>query len=346
MSIKNEFQVYIKDDINKEYWNSLLIKSCEANLYQAKQWSDFFKEKFRSKPFFILVKKNRQIVAQLLIFETSYFYDFKLNGIYKILLPFKNLFKILTWSYGPIIHDKENFDKILNFILIKIDEIAKKEKAIMVKNSFTPILNTHDYSKIFKSHGYRSKKWGTFIIDLKRDLDDIWTNIKKETRKNIRRTKKKNVYIIRTKNLDETYEYCRILVEQKKRLGEKIEFEECVKWVETQLKYFYDNFNIFIAYYRNKAISGLITRDFNGIINEVGVAHSNFALKNKIYAQDMIKWEIIKWGHETGKRIYDLTGVNPYPKNKKERNIYRYKKKWGGKLIIYPIFSKSFFIRI
>ena len=61
-------------------------------------------------------------------------------------------------------------------------------------------------------------------------------------------------------------------------------------WIENSYKYLKDNFTIFLAYYKDKPISGLITWHFNGIINEVGVAHSNFALKNKIYAQDLIKW--------------------------------------------------------
>lgn len=337
------YKIEIKNKTNEE-WNIALKKSKKTTLYQTKQWGDYLMDYLKVEPFFMTIKEDKKLVAQLLFFKASYFYDFNLSGIYKVISPFKNLFKVLTWAQGPIIYDRENYVDILKSILGKIEEFAKKNQIFMIKNSYLPIIPTNKdpMLDIFKSRGYTTKLWATFAIDLTRDLDEIWANIKKEARKNVKRTIKYGVIVKRTKNLEDAYEYCKIMMEHKQRMGVKRNMDKCLDWIKKQLKYLNDNFNLFIAYYKNIPISGLITWDFNGIINEVGVAHSNFALKNKIYAQDLIKWEIIKWGHETGKRIYDLTGVNPNPQTDKEKGIYRFKSKWGGELVRYNIYSKYY----
>ena len=53
----------------------------------------------------------------------------------------------------------------------------------------------------------------------------------------------------------------------------------------------------------------------------------------KLYSQDLIKWEIIRWSKKNNCKYLDLTGASPNPLNEKESGILRYKKKWGGKQI-------------
>ncbi len=74
---------------------------------------------------------------------------------------------------------------------------------------------------------------------------------------------------------------------------------------------------------------------YNGYINEFGIARTKKDSEGKLYSQDLLKWHIIKWGKNNNLKYYDLTGVNPYPQNEKEKGIFRYKEKWGGKLITY-----------
>ena len=37
---------------------------------------------------------------------------------------------------------------------------------------------------------------------------------------------------------------------------------------------------------------------------------------------------------------FDFAGVNPFPKTKKEKGIYYYASKWGGKLYDYTVYTK------
>ena len=86
----------------------------------------------------------------------------------------------------------------------------------------------------------------------------------------------------------------------------------------------------FLAKLNDIPVAGLGFSFFNKYVNEWGVARSQLDYDENLYSQDLIKWEIIRWGKKNKMKWYDLTGVNPNPSNKKEEGIFRYKKKWGG----------------
>ena len=49
-------------------------------------------------------------------------------------------------------------------------------------------------------------------------------------------------------------------------------------------------------------------------------------------AGDLLKWEVILWGRQQGYSYYDLAGLNPRDDaTEKERQIARFKRKWGGR---------------
>jgi lipid II:glycine glycyltransferase (peptidoglycan interpeptide bridge formation enzyme) len=73
---------------------------------------------------------------------------------------------------------------------------------------------------------------------------------------------------------------------------------------------------------------------------EMASVISDYSIKNKLYANDAIKWAVIEYGKKKGNKLYDLTGVSPSPETEKEKGIRRFKEKWGGKLINYHTFSK------
>ena len=65
-------------------------------------------------------------------------------------------------------------------------------------------------------------------------------------------------------------------------------------------------------------------------------------MESGIYGQDLLKWRLMQWGREHGFRVYDLMGVNPHSTDPKERGIFQFKAKWGGDLVEFPVFSKSY----
>ena len=57
---------------------------------------------------------------------------------------------------------------------------------------------------------------------------------------------------------------------------------------------------------------------FNSYLNEWGVGRSILDYDEKLYSQDLLKWEIICWGKKNNFSYFDLTVANPTPDNDKE----------------------------
>lgn len=332
--------------------DKLMRNFSNATIFQTKEFSEYMAKFIRANSYQIILREDNEIRAILTFFKHGLEQDFLIRKKYfsHIAPIFKKLFPIFKWTGGPLIKyncgDRRNdiYSEYLNKILDEVDNLAKFEDILSVSNVVCSIFDNKRESKLFIKHKYKSREWGTFIIDLTMEKNSLWYAIKKDTRKIVKRTIKKGVKIEIINKKEVLYDYARLIIEQQQRMGEPLSFTcvyrslnllmECLKKI--------DGFYVFMAMYRDMPISALGILSFNGILNEISVANSNFALKNKIYAQDLIKWEIIKWGHETGKRIYDLTGVNPNPLTEKEKGIYRFKSKWGGELVKYNIYSKYY----
>lgn len=65
-------------------------------------------------------------------------------------------------------------------------------------------------------------------------------------------------------------------------------------------------------------------------------------LRDKLNVNDLITWESIKWGARTKKRIYDLTGIPSYSKNREMQGLRNFKMKWSRKLIPYSSYEKIY----
>ena len=57
--------------------------------------------------------------------------------------------------------------------------------------------------------------------------------------------------------------------------------------------------------------------------------------KSKDEIESIISGYLIEWGLENNMKWYNLAGFNPEPVSEKEKGIFRFKKKWGGKQFNY-----------
>ena len=93
---------------------------------------------------------------------------------------------------------------------------------------------------------------------------------------------------------------------------------------------------IFVAYLNNKILGSLGIWGFRNFISEHGVNISFYAKKNKIYVQELIKDEIIKYCFKNDIQYYDLSGFNPNMNaSDKEKSIKFFKEKFNGVKMIY-----------
>lgn len=300
-------------------WNKRLLESGYGNIYQTEDRASLLATENVPNYFLKFVDPKGNIVGQLL---TSIRTRFRGTGIktkvFKLTPGLKK--SVCEWSYGPVILNSEFNSEIYlalkNFL---------RSKNFTVNGWTHPLLpgNPEILAKYFQI-----RKWGTFLIDLEKPIDELYKNLDKHScRKNIERSIKRGVTV--EEMTEETLsEYYELINEMRSDAGrEKGNFEHLVgRWKQFKPL----GYSGFLARKNGQPTGGLLFSFMNGHIIEIGVARSKEDTQNNLYSQDLIKWRIIGWGVDNKMKYYDLTGFNPEPISKKEEGIFRYKRKWGG----------------
>lgn len=187
--------------------------------------------------------------------------------------------------------------------------------------------------------GYSRKEWGTFIIDLARPLDTIWDGVKKSARKLVRRTERECDFF-EVESEEQLLEYYRLVRSARKRLGFPSH-----SWAELLRMWralHPEHYAVFCVRHKDGTLlAGMAVIHTSELMQEVSAGQSPVARQGNIYANDLLKWGIIRWGQGKGIKRYDLAGVHPEPvPGSKEEGIRAFKEKWGGEFHLVDQYTK------
>lgn len=178
--------------------------------------------------------------------------------------------------------------------------------------------------------GFKKWKTKTPLLDLTRD--DLWQNLDKKHRNEIRQAKKRNVVISIVNNefgLEQFYRLAAPYWTMLKR----------TKWLNNKDIFF--NFhracfsngllNLFMAYVNNKPAAFALIWGQQGskkiIYGEGGVA-DEFKWNRPSH---LLLWKVIEWGKMNGFEVFDMAGGSDNPKDKRY-SISQFKVKFGAEL--------------
>ena len=311
-------------------WNQRMIKSGYGTIYQSVERGLFLEKENVPNYYLKFCLPGGKIIGQLLISIRERFSNSDLKArIFKNMPLLKQ--KNCEWSYGPIIFDST----FTNDVYVALEEFLLS-KNFRVNGWTHPLITTQPNM----TKNFQIRKWGTFLVDLTKSEDEVYSNIEKHSgRKNIERSIKRGVKV---KQLDDDsikdyYDLVKKFKNDSSRSTTGFEIFRR-RWKTFQSL----GFSGFLATKENIPIGGLLFTFVNGHIIEIGVARSEIDTQKNLYSQDLIKWKIMEWGIKNKMKYYDLTGFNPEPISPKEEGIIKYKKKWGGKPYYYSrIISKK-----
>ena len=313
-----EIEITEKPDSN---WNERLIQSNFATIYQTKEWGDVVSNIGQIPKFIKFLDNEDNIIGQILISEKQRtFSKQKLSNLLKKIPILKK--SVYTWTYGPIFFKTTNSSE---YFMRFLESLNGK-----ISGWTHPFQNTnlHDGKK-----NLDLVPWSTYAINLKKPLNELYSNIDKHSgRKNIERSKRREIIIefVNEKNLSEYADLYNS--EHKSDKVNQINLDHLEKTWKILSPLGYSGM---LARKNDKAVGGLLFSYLNKHIIEGGLARSKFDYENKLYSQDYIKWKIIEWGVENKMNYYNIAGFNPQASSSKEIGISRYKKKWGGEQFNY-----------
>jgi len=328
----------LKIETNQDLkWNQDLIKNPSSTFFQSTDYlisdldSDFF------HVFIYILDENGEVVGQLglRIIKTVVMYSNKLTHLF-----LKTISKITSraiWLDGPIIHstDKNIRIEILQKILNAVDITAEKYNLVHIEG-YTPacdILIDKEYKHELKKNGYIVKDYVTFILNMSKNIEDIWNNLPKRLKQDVNRAKRRNIFVKQIETYDDLKQY--LLLAQKWAKTKGLEITNPFQGIDN----IWENINnkiesFFLAYQNNKLISGLRIVYFNGIIHPNAVI-SSYGGPTSL-GGTLLTWSTIEWAKIIGAKLYDFTGgqkelsSNGEKENGKRNTLLYYKKKWEG----------------
>lgn len=326
-------------------WDRFILKNNFADFLQSFFWSRILQITYGYKPFFLQITDTGDPSA-FFSFQVQFPYIKENSRKYRIINGVSNLFfQKLVASGGPVIVRDENAEQIVSSLLAYLDSFSQKHHTFSI--SLSPFRYEPHYSKdirilnVFEKFGYTRKIWGTYLVDLTQDEDKLWMSLEHSARKSLKQMHDKGVCIKKVTNYSE---YIEKFVIPYNRMEKEFGRTELPLFLFENIK----NINNYDKYYhyfyaeldgKIEAVLGMYV--YNRYATEIMSTTSKYTYENKLYAQDLLHWEMFKYAKDLGCHTFDLAGVNPNPTNAKEEGIHRFKKKWGGKYIEYPIFEKE-----
>jgi len=342
-------RIEIKDTVDKLMWNELVRSLPEGTIFQTTYWADYLKSLGYSKIFYFIVREGQHIKAICLLWvEILSARNRRYHDKLKILDYFsrKANLAIGNWQYGPLIFDKMKEPDILEIFIREADKFCKSEKLVAIRNLASPLF----YSKkteskwaqeLYIKQGFRASTRGTVFLDLSRDLASAWAGVGKDAKSDLRRGLKHNLSI-EFMGRDELPKYKKLMLESIRRTKMPLpphypednmwsalcKDEECLKILSVKSN--------------GMLLGAKGVLEFNGIIFQICSFQSDISYYNKLNVNDIMTWEVIKWGIANKKRVYDLTGIPVNPINKKDQGLRRYKMKWATDIVIYNTYEKIY----
>jgi lipid II:glycine glycyltransferase (peptidoglycan interpeptide bridge formation enzyme) len=236
--------------------------------------------------------------------------------------------RAIIWG-GPLVKDDDA--TILAFVLQKYEELVG-DLAI-----YTQIRNLGDMSGlmyVFEEAEFVYEEHLNIIVDLSRPQEILWKEVHSKRRNEIRRARKEGTYVQELVRMSEVERMCGILDEvyhnARLPLADKSMFISAFKILKPigWCRYFgaFHNHNLIgviclLAY--RKCLYDWYAGSMRGYLNK--------------YPNDLLPWEVFKWGKENGYAKFDFGGAG---KPNEDYGVRDYKKKFGGEFVNFGRFQK------
>ena len=328
----------------------MVSRSPGGNIFQSATWAEFLKSYFGVKSFFftvedsksgdpvVLLRAGRESPLNRLLFE---------RPLRRLTLPLADRFTAnLTWEAGPVILCEKGKAEALDALFEAVDTLCRDENVVALKDAWPGIYDPGKEQDpgLDWPGNFSTEQKATFLVDLTLDEPALWSSLKSSARKCIRRTLEQNLRVRRIASTEELSGYhdfvrrCR----QDLRLHTTTLGNLTEMWRVLHPAGMLEIFTCLDS--RGELMGGLGIWRHAGVLYEWGSIQAPEARERKLYTSDLLKWEVIRLGHSTGCRLYDLAGVVSEPEraDSKNRGIYQFKAKWGGRKVYFPSYTKNY----
>lgn len=333
---------------SSEDWDSLVLESgSEAGFLQSTHWAAQLERLDGAKAIRLMAKDGGKILAALMLLHKVPF-DRNTGRTEKSI---KSMIKgtaagWLEAAHGPVIFDHDRGTESLKAILGWVAEYSGSRRIRNV--SFKGFAPTSRYvadegvGAVFQSFGYALDSYSTYLVDISQDEKALWESFDPAARKSTKKAQRSGVVTHKIDGYEDFVEKFvtpyRQFTERSGRSATPAGVFETV-WKTPGHERFYHYYSAIGPEGSVLATLGMYV--FGGVATEVISSLAPEAFEKKIPAQDVLHWEMFLDAKKMGCHTFDMAGVTLKPANSKEEGIVRFKKKWGGRQVVYHLYAKT-----
>ena len=306
-----------------------------GGIFQTSRWAILLQRLSGAEPLYVTVEDDGRTIARCLVLKAGKISDLvrRSPGI-SFLLPVINRgLATLSWLHGPLLHGEMRLETVLQ-LFDAIEELAARERVMAISFTAHPTVEIRGLTQCLVDRGYRASKMATYLVDLTGEFE---RNLHRSVGKNARSCLRRGVEIVIVS--DEEFPAYYQLVNGFRLdaglLGFPLEDFLLHQEVLREQRV------LFGAKYEGKFIAGLGVLACNGLLIECEAATSQVCFEQRLFVNDLIKLEIMRWGRRNDYQLFDLAGVAVEPEDDKAAGIRRFKEKFGGDYVEYDSFEKD-----
>jgi len=320
-------------------WDKRVLEN-NGPIYQTTAFAEFQEQALGMKTLYLVAMNDLEIIGQLLVNYAPLYYKYLKDKHEKLYRFFWKHFKTHMFVRGPIIINK-NFKKDIYVALLNYLEQQVKKKGFILQDLSLPVDEEESIFELFKQKGYHTDSWGTIIVDVTQSEEVLWKNIGRDKRRSIKNAEQQGLVVKEaktTEDYDKVVDIIQNMSDRNKILKYKLQYYHIMFKILRER-------NLFRIFYIEKEGNGVATISifiFGKKLFRTLAAHTDHNNEQKLHGMEFLEWFVIKWAHQNGYNSYDFTGIRPESKDKKNLGIMEYKRRWGGKEIHFPYFTKKY----
>lgn len=308
------------NNIDKKKWSDFVYNHPNGNIFQTPEMYEVYQNTKKYEPVFLAVVNNVGEISGTLLAVIQREHD----GILGVFSS-----RSIIWG-GPLIKDDDPdvLDKILK-------EYSKIIKGRAIYTQFRNLWGWGDSKEIFIKNGFEYEDHLDVIFDLNKSEDELLNEMSRNRKKGIRQSYKKGISInkINLTNEEMFTESYNTILDVYNRV--KIPMPD-VSFFKNAIYELHDK-NLILtlgAFVGDELIGVRIALCYKNMIYDWYAGAKDEYLNYR--PNDVLPWEIIKWGVNNGYEIFDFGGAGkpgvPY-------GVRDYKLKFGGTLVNFGRFE-------
>jgi len=321
MNTKNNIKVFQNEIIIEELikWDNFIAVCPNGTIFQSSHYYRLFLETSNYEPIVIFSYKTKQISGCLLAI---------IHKVSSGLLGYLSARSIIIG--GPLANDDETINDLLNEYDLLI-------KARAIYSEIRNIFDINDYRSLFEHKRYFREDHLDIIFDLKKEESELWAEMHKNRKKEIKKAYTKDIEITElklrndSKVFNEVYTMLALLY---KRIGLPL---PAITFFKNAVDLFEEKGILLTLAIKteNKIIGFRMELVFKGLVFDWYAASIQEYLSYR--PNDILPWEVLKWGCKNKMSNFDFGGAG---KPNKKYGVRDYKLKFGGELVNYGRFTK------